>query len=323
MYNIQDVKNWISLCWSWDSSPVQKGKRAQKKSQTLTTGRVMDFAQKDRNRKWNTEIFDILPYGEKPSNSWPWCEATFTELVEHKVHIYSVCADTPAMSDIMCHIGHKSPRGCPYGWCRGKQVDGDKSRVAWLVDEPPCRIKTEYDYELFGTAADARGEEIHGFTGKSPLLLLGRSVVRRCDADFAHDIGYGIVLRYMLPLFKGKREIAIYAFRECKNTPRTPAEKRKEEEREKRYKINKEKKLRYREQDKLFMIPKERWKEMDASWLRFCADSGYSTTAVPFGDADSSSTKSRMTMHECIKYAVNCYTDAKEIGIPPPYPSLY
>jgi len=301
------------MCWSWDASPIQKGKRARKKSQTLTTGRIMDFDQKDRNKTWNTEMLDILPYGAKLVNAWPWCEATFSELTEHKVYIFSICADTPAMFDIMCHVNQRSIRGCPYGWCRGKQLEGDKRRVSWLVDRPVCRRKTAVDYELFGEAAEIRGEEVNGFSGKSPLLLIDASCIERCDADFAHSVGYGVVLRYMLRLFKGVRHVIIKPFKNCKKTPRTAAEIRNEEERKAKYAREKEIKLVYRAKQKLFKIEYKHWEEMDKNWLSFCAASGYSTTAVPMGEQNS--TASRMTMHECIKYAINCYTDARDIGI--------
>eukprot|EP00808_Paulinella_micropora_P006004 g17970.t1 len=34
---ISDVKNWLSLCWSWDASPIQKGLSME--SPILSNGR--------------------------------------------------------------------------------------------------------------------------------------------------------------------------------------------------------------------------------------------------------------------------------------------
>ena len=283
----------------------------------------MDFDQKDRNKNWNTEILDILPYGKKTKNAWPWCEATFCELMESFVWVFSICADTPAMFDIMCHKNNKSEFGCNYCWRQGKKIAGDKKRISWLSDVPAFARKTHIDYQFYGNAAAIRGEAVQGFAKKSPLLLLDRYVINRCNADTAHSLGYGVVLRFMLKLFKGQRKISITPFKPCKNVPRTAGEIKKEEERKQKYAIEKEVKLEYRRKQKLFQIDSKYWKAMDESFLRFCSLSGYSTTAVPMGSKDS--TGSRLTMHECLKYAVNCYKDAKEIGnsytantIPPP-----
>jgi len=280
-----------------------------KKSQTSVVGRIMDFDQDYRNKNNNTDFLDILPYGVKPKNAWPWCEATFTEMRENKVYLLSVCADIPAMLDILCHQGGGSLVGCPYGWCRAEMIPGHAKRLRWVFDRQPAASKTPAQYQLYGLAARTRGEPVMGFKGESPLLALDVGAIKRCYPDFGHCAGAGWVFRFILRSFKGQRFVKILPFKPTTSALNTPAKRRKENERKAAYENDKKEKLRQKEIQKLWCIDPIHWPEMDQSWLDHCARVGHHTTALPLAGVGNKGT--RMTMHELIKYGVNCYTHAQ------------
>eukprot|EP00808_Paulinella_micropora_P009852 g39578.t1 len=245
----------------------------------------MDFDMQVRNKDWNLTIMDILPWGYKPKRAYPWLEALFRELAEHKVWVMTSCADTPAMADLLGVMEHASRYGCPYAWHLGKAIP-HRVGVDWLfLENQEADNKTSRDYAYYGQMVDSlpeAEEHFQGFKSSTALIVVDKTAADRISPDFPHTAGYGICFRFFSRLFKGQRPIATEKF----ETPLPPKQK------------------------KISLMLR-----LDQEWLDFCQTNGYPTTAVPFAGVGNKG--SRMTEEEYMRWAVNCYQGLQRTNLPP------
>lgn len=313
---VQESKKWLCGVFSWDGAPIHKGRRARNLSQVLSTFKIMDFDIQVRNKDWNLTIMDILPWGYKPKRAYPWLEALFRELAEHKVWVMTSCADTPAMADLLGVMGHASRYGCPYAWHKGKAIPRYAS-VDWLfLENQEADNKTSVEYEYYGQMADSlpKGEEhFQGFKSSTPLIVVDKTAADRITADLPHAAGYGMLFRFFSRLFKGQRPITTEKF-ECPLPPKQKKNqsdssyaktlekwRKKCDEKEEKSKDRSEQRTLYNDRNKQWKVEPKYYAGLDQEWLDFCQTNGYPTTAVPF--AGVGNLGSRMTEEEYIRLA--------------------